>query len=220
MSAIRSDPSNAPQTSDGVDAVAAALVRLNAHVLGGVLALLAGAGLFLATLLLAWRGGPMTGQMLRLLAHFFPGYAVSFGGAVVGALWAAGAGYAIGFCIGRGYGPWFLSGAARMLERRARGELGPIHTVVSLRPLPFALVSATLLSLGLVVATSWLWLRYGGHASPHLALLAHYLPGYATHPLGALVGAISLFGYSFVAAFGVAAIYGIVARQRKAASRP
>jgi len=69
--------------------VAAALVRLNAHVLGGVLALIAGAGLFAATLVLLAQGGPATGQMLVLLAHFFPGYAISFGGAVIGGLWAA-----------------------------------------------------------------------------------------------------------------------------------
>lgn len=216
MGASPSDPSKA---SRGADAVAAALVRLNAHVLGGVLALLAGSGLFLATLVLHWQGGPMTGQMLGLLAHFFPGYAVSFWGAVVGALWAACSGYAIGFCIGRAYGPWFLTGAARMLERRASGELGEVHRVVSLRPLPFAAVSASLFAIALVLATTWLWWRYGGHPSPHLALLAHYLPGYATDPLGALVGAISLFGYGFIAAFGVAVIYGRVARLRESAAR-
>lgn len=207
------------RASRGVAAVAAALVRLNAHVLGGVLALLFGAGLFLATIVLHWQGGPMTGQMLGLLAHFYPGYAVSFGGAVVGALWGGCTGYVIGYCIGRAYGPWFLTGAARMLERRAAGDLGEVHRVVSLRPLPFAAVSAALPAIGLVLATTWLWWRYGGHPSPHLGLLAHYLPGYATDPLGAFVGAISLFGYGFVAALGVAVIYGRIARLRESALR-
>ena len=207
-----------PPASRDVNAVAAALVRLNAHVLGGVLALLAGPGLFVATLVLLWQGGPSTGQMLGLLAHFLPGYSVSFAGAAIGGLWASLAGYGAGFVVARAYGPWVLSGAARMVERRASGELGAVHTVLSLRPLPFAAVSALLLSLGLVLATSWLWWRYGGHASPHLELLANYLPGYASHPLGALVGALSLFGYGFATAFSVAWIYGLVARARNAGS--
>lgn len=206
----------APPASKEVNAVATALVRLNAHVFGGVMALLAGPGLFVVTLVLQWQGGPSTGQMLELLAHFFPGYSVSFAGAAIGGLWASLAGYVVGFLVARAYGPWLLTGTARMVERRASGELGAVHTVLSLRPLPFAAVTASLLSLGLVVATSWLWWRYGGHASPHLELLASYLPGYASHPLGALVGAVSLFGYGFAAAFSVASIYGLVARARNA----
>jgi len=196
--------------------VAAALVRLNAHVLGVVLALLAGTALFLATLALHLQGGPMTGQMLGLLAHFFPGYAVTFGGALAGGFWAGLTGYVVGYTLGRAFGAWFLTGAARMVEQRATGELGQQHTIRSLRPLPFAAVTASLLSIGLVVATSWLWWRYGGHASPHLELLAHYLPGYTTDPLGAVIGSLSLFGYGFVAAFGIAGIYGVVARLRNA----
>jgi len=204
----------ARKSSSGFSAVAAALVRLNAHVLGAVFGLLGGVGLFAATLVLELQGGRLTGQMLGLLAHFFPGYSVSLSGAVVGGLWASLAGYLIGFAVGRAYGPWVLSGATRMLERRAAAVPGPVHVVVSLRPVAFAAVSATLLAVGLVLATSWLWWRYGGRPSPHLELLAHYLPGYATDPLGSLVGALSLFGYGFVAAFGVAWVYGVVARAR------
>jgi ascorbate-specific PTS system EIIC-type component UlaA len=194
--------------------VARALVRLNAHVLGVVLGLLAGSALLVATLVLVVQGGPQTGQMLGLLAHFFPGYAVSVGGAFVGGAWGAVVGYAIGHLLGRAFGPWFLSGAARMVERRAAGELGERHTIRSLRPLAFATVSAGLAAAGLILATSWLWWRYGGHESPHLALLGHYLPGYSTDPLGAFVGAPALFAYVFTAAFGVAWLYGVVARVR------
>ena len=70
-------------------AVAGALVRLNAHLLGAVVALVLGVSLFVATVVLLLQGGPQTGQMLSLLAHFFPGYGMSFGVDVVGAVCAA-----------------------------------------------------------------------------------------------------------------------------------
>ena len=69
--------------------VATALVRLNAHMLGGVLALLFGGGLCVITWLLLWQGGAHTGQMLSLLAHLLPGFAVSPVGAIVGGVGAA-----------------------------------------------------------------------------------------------------------------------------------
>ncbi|MCA9511627.1 MAG: hypothetical protein KC560_13040 [Myxococcales bacterium] len=199
-------------------AVAGALVRLNAHVLGAVLALVLGASLFVATLVLLVQGGPQTGQMLSLLAYFFPGYGMSFGGAIVGGLWGALAGYVVGFAVGRAYGPWMLRGTVRMLDRRARGEVG-VHTIVSLRPVAFATVSAALLAVGLLVATNWLWLRSGGVPSPHLLLLTNYLPGYATNPLGSVVGAFWVFVYGFTGAFGVAWIYGKVSLARNGPPR-
>lgn len=202
--------------ASGEPAVAGALVRLNAHVLGAVLALVFGLSLFLATLVLLVQGGPATGQMLSLLAHFFPGYGMSFGGALVGGLWATLLGYAIGFAVGRAYGPWMLRGTVRMLDRRARGIVG-VHTIVSLRPVAFATVSASLLAAGLLLATNWLWIRGGGKPSPHLLLLSNYLPGYATNPLGSLVGAFWIGAYGFAAAFGIAWIYGKVSMARNGA---
>jgi len=202
--------------------IAAPLVRLNAHLLGACFALLAGPALFLATIVLVLRGGEAVGQMLGLLSHFFPGYAVSVGGAFVGAFWAALFAYLMGFSVGRAFGPWLLGAATRHLSEGVapaspNAQLGG-RVIVSLRPLPFALVTASLLSFGLVAATSWLWWRYGGHPSPHLELLAHYLPGYSSDPVGSLRGAFWLFLYSAAGAFGVAWIYGVVARARSRAS--
>ena len=194
-------------------AMAAALIRLNAHMLGGVLAVVCGVGLFLATWALLWQGGPRTGQMLSLLGHLLPGFSVSPAGAVLGGLGAAVAGYAVGLCVGRAYGPWLLRDA-EALRRTSAGASTPGGVLVSLRPLPFALVSAGLLCMGLVSATTWLWWRYGGHPSPNLELLGHYLPGYSSDPLGALVGAVSLSVYGFVGAGAVAWLYGVFARRR------
>ena len=200
-----------PQTADSMTA---ALVRLNARILGGVLALLCGGGLFLVTCVLVLQGGPRTGQMLGLLDHFLPGFYVSPAGAVAGGLSAAVLGYGVGLCVGRAYGPWLLRDDTGTDEERGRRGSGSRNVLLSLRPLPFALVSAALLGLGLIALTCWLWWRYGGHASPHLDLLAHYLPGYSSDPAGALIGAVSLALYGFAAAGAVAWLYGVFARSR------
>jgi hypothetical protein len=199
------------QTDDRVETV---LIRLNAHMLGGVLAVLFGVGLCLATWILLWQGGARTGQMLGLLSHLLPGFAVSPGGAIAGGIGAGLLGYAIGLGVGLAYGPWLLRGAGGSTFASEGRAGGPGGVLLSLRPLPLALVSAALLAVALVLVTTWLWWRYGGHASPHLDLLVHYLPGYSSDPLGALVGAVTLAGYGFVAAFSVAWLYGAIARLR------
>lgn len=204
-------------TGNGTDPVAGALVKLNAHVLGAAIALLFGAGLFFATLILMIQGGDHTGQMLTLLAYFFPGFGISLGGAIAGGFWAAFGGYVAGFVVGRSYGPWFLRGAVRMLDRRARDDIPSAigaHTIVGLRPLPFATVTASLLGVGLLLATNWLWFRSGGHVSPNLELLSNFLPGFESNPLGSLFGAFWTFVYAFISAFGVAWIYGKVSMAR------
>lgn len=195
--------------------VTAALVRLNAHVLGGVVGVLSGAAIFFATLILVLQGGENPGQMLVLLAHFFPGYGMSFGGAVAGGFWLTFVGYAVGFIVGRAYGPWFLRGAARMLDLEAddSGIVGA-HTIVGLRPTPFATVTGSLLALGLFFATNWLFLRYDGVASPNLDLLSNFMPGFESNPVGSLFGAFWIFVYGFGAAFGIAWIYGKVSTAR------
>jgi hypothetical protein len=186
-----------------------ALVRFNAAVMGAVVGVVASVGLFVTTAVLLIRGGENPGPMLGQISYLFPGYAVTWGGAFVGALWAFLVGGALGVVLGLAYGPWLLRSATRALDAPP-GEAFP--GVLLLRPLPFALVSAALLSAGLLVATNWLMLR--GHPSPHLALLTHYLPGYTTDFMGSLVGAFWVFLYGFIAAGLVALIYDRVAALR------
>lgn len=77
-----------------------AVARLNANVCGLVLGAMAGVLLMVLTLVLIAKGGENVGQHLSLLGHFFPGYAVSLGGAFVGLLWGFVAGYVAGAAIG------------------------------------------------------------------------------------------------------------------------
>jgi hypothetical protein len=194
--------------------MAQALVRFNAAVMGAVVGVVASVGVFVATAVLLLRGGENPGPMLGLLRYVFPGYTVTWGGALVGAFWALLAGAALGMVLGFAYGPWLLRGATRALDAQPGGDGAdePDSGVLLLRPLPFALVSAGLLSAGLFVTTNWLALR--GWPSPHLALLAHYLPGYTTDLLGSLVGAFWVFLYAFLATGLAAVVYDRVAALR------
>jgi hypothetical protein len=75
------------------------LVTLNGRAWGISLGLLAGIGLFLATMILVLKGGPDTGRHLGLLGQYFPGYDVTFLGALIGFAYAFVAAYLLGRLI-------------------------------------------------------------------------------------------------------------------------
>ena len=76
------------------------LLRLNARAWGIAIGLLLGVGLFLATALLVFKGGPTVGPHLSLLGEYLPGYRVTWGGAFVGFVYMFVIGYATGRIIG------------------------------------------------------------------------------------------------------------------------
>jgi hypothetical protein len=82
------------------EAIERVVVRMNAALTGVVLGLLAGAGLFLATVWLLIKGGPHPGIHLMLLGQYFPGYTVSWTGSLVGFGYA----FMIGFLTGAALG--------------------------------------------------------------------------------------------------------------------
>jgi len=77
--------------------IARSIARLRAGIMAIVVGTLSGTGLLVATVWLLIRGGENVGQHLALLRNFFPGYTVTWGGAVIGFLWAAVAGGVIGW---------------------------------------------------------------------------------------------------------------------------
>lgn len=81
----------------------AAVARLRSGILAVVFALVSGTGLFLATAWLLVRGGDPVGPHLSLLGQFFLGYRVSWPGAFVGFVWAAGVGAVVGAAVGWTY---------------------------------------------------------------------------------------------------------------------
>jgi hypothetical protein len=94
-------------------------LRLNSTVAGIVTGLVVGWTVFAATVWLVVKGGPVVGPHLALLGHFFIGYTVSWGGAVVGFLYGCGVGFAVGAFVAAVYN--------RILDLRHRPGPGPEH---------------------------------------------------------------------------------------------
>jgi len=79
------------------------VLQLNARAWGISFGLLAGLGLFGATLFLVIKGGQNVGAHLGLLEVFFPGYSVTVGGAFIGLVYGFVLGYGVGRLIGALY---------------------------------------------------------------------------------------------------------------------
>jgi hypothetical protein len=79
--------------------VARTVARLRAGIVAVVTGLVAGSGLFLATLWLVVKGGPHVGQNLGLLRAYYPGYTVTWTGSLVGFVYGALTGAVLGWCV-------------------------------------------------------------------------------------------------------------------------
>ena len=78
--------------------LASVLAPLERHAFGVAIGTLSGVAVFLLTASdLLWH--PQPGLSLELLGQYFPGYGVTWAGAVVGLLWAFIVGYAAGWFI-------------------------------------------------------------------------------------------------------------------------
>ena len=75
------------------------LLRLNAVATGLTVGVLSGLGLFLLTIILVIKGGPVVGPNLALLGQYFPGYTVTAVGSLVGFAYAFITGFVIGFSL-------------------------------------------------------------------------------------------------------------------------
>jgi hypothetical protein len=93
------------------------LMRLNGVILGLILGLLLGLGVFLATIILLFKGGEPVGPHLALLGQFFIGYRVTFAGSIIGLLYGFGFGFVIGYMIASLYN-WL----ANFREKRWPGK--------------------------------------------------------------------------------------------------
>lgn len=94
-------PTESPVVAERV--VQQAFARLNGRAWGVAFALLAGLGILISTWVLVLEGGQQVGQHLVLLAMFFPGYSVTFGGGLIGFVYGFVVGYALGRLIGTIY---------------------------------------------------------------------------------------------------------------------
>jgi hypothetical protein len=79
--------------------LAQAILRLNGWILGTVFGILGGLVVFLATIWLVLKGGPVVGPHLSLLSQFFIGYSVTYTGSVIGAVYGFVCGFVAGWII-------------------------------------------------------------------------------------------------------------------------
>ena len=75
------------------------MVRFNATVQGIVTGLVLGLVVFVATIWLVIKGGPVVGPHLALLGQYFIGYRVTLGGSFIGFAWGFVVGFALGFFV-------------------------------------------------------------------------------------------------------------------------
>ena len=94
--------------------VARAVARLRAGIVAVVTAMVAGFGLFAATLWLLIKGGPQVGKNLNLLGNYYPGYSVTWTGSFVGFFYGAITGALLGWCVA-----WLYNALA---QRRANAS--------------------------------------------------------------------------------------------------
>ena len=71
--------------------------RVDPIALGAALGIVIAAMTFVATAILVLKGGPAAGIHLSLLSNYWPGYDVSVVGALMGAAYGGGCGFAFGF---------------------------------------------------------------------------------------------------------------------------
>ncbi|MEO6026259.1 MAG: NAD(P)/FAD-dependent oxidoreductase [Candidatus Binatia bacterium] len=79
------------------DAFARAFGKLDRTGFGIAVGAVVGMLIFLATLVLVLRGGPVVGPHLALLAQYFPGYRVTLGGSLIGLAYGCLAGFVTGW---------------------------------------------------------------------------------------------------------------------------
>ena len=97
-------PSRLVPTPAGIDErlrrqLDAVFAPLDALALGVAFGVVGAVGLFIATAVLLFRGGPVVGPNLVLLAHYLPGFGMSWTSAVMGAADAAIVGFGLGYVV-------------------------------------------------------------------------------------------------------------------------
>jgi hypothetical protein len=101
--------------------IEAAFAKLDAVALGTAVGIVAGLGLFIATIALLLKGGPVVGPTLSLMNNLLLGFSVTLPGAVIGLVEASVGGFMLGYSFAslRNVG---IDAYAWLLQRRAMAE--------------------------------------------------------------------------------------------------
>jgi hypothetical protein len=192
-----------------------AAIRFNALMLGVTAGTLAAVIIYFATHASMAKWGSESGNYLGLLAIFFPGYSVSSSGAWVGAFWAFVYGGSCSALSYRLYGRVLGTRIADILLSTVPTE-NPVlkPSVLRLHGFSLGLAIGAIAALCLFFSTTWLVVRGTADESVHAALFSNYIPGYSVSYGGALLGALELFAFVFVASLLLAAVYNKIVEFR------
>ena len=190
-----------------------AAVKVNTLLLAGVFACVGGLSLFAVTYLSLYRGLPEPGYYLNLLGVFLPGYSVSPSGAWIGLVWGAVIGGLLAVLFYRIY--------AHSIESQVREYLWGAENDRDLLDVTLyfdgnflGLALGIIVASGLMVTTGWLVFRGTASTSIHAQLLHNYLPGYSVSIAGGAIGAVQLFGVTYLLCHLFSWIYNRVAKWR------
>jgi hypothetical protein len=193
-------PSETPELSmDEKIRAASVLVRINARAWGVATGAVLGLGLFLATLILVWKGGSDVGAHLGRLRNVLPFYTVSTTGAFLGLVY----GFFIGYGLGRLFGP---RRAVTPANGRGAADEDRSEIHVRLSPRSWSMLLGGLLALLLFLTTNVLALR-GGDVGPMLRRLDVYFPGYSVDFTGSLIGGAYMLALGWIVGQCVAFVY-------------
>ena len=93
------------------------LVKLNAVILGVVIGLVLGSLLFIVTIWLVIKDGPVVGPNLALLGQFYIGYEVTYLGSLIGFGYGFLTGFVAGFVTATIYN-WIIGQSSKQQETR------------------------------------------------------------------------------------------------------
>ncbi len=186
-----------------------ASIKLNTRLLAVVFGFISGFSLLLITYMSLYRGMPDTGQYLKLLGIFLPGYEVSPLGAWIGFFWAALIGAFIAAMFYRIYSKSIPDLIKDYLESGLEND-DLLDMPMRLSGHYLGLALGSVLAAGLLITTNWLVIRGTADESTHAQLLVNFLPGYSVSTIGSFIGAIELFVINYVLSLLFSKIYNSV----------
>lgn len=186
-----------------------ASIKLNTRLLAGVFGLISGLSLLIITYISLYRGMPDTGQYLRLLGVFLPGYEVSHFGAWVGFFWGTIIGAILAAMFYRIYAQ-SIPGLIQDYLRDGASNDDLLGMPMRLNGHYLGLALGTIIAGGLIVTTNWLVILGTADESTHAQLLVNFLPGYSVSTVGSFIGAIGLFAVNYVLSLLFSWIYNSV----------
>jgi hypothetical protein len=195
-----------------------AAVKLNTRLLAGMFGCVFGLSLFLLTYLSLYRGLPNTGQYLKLLGIFLPGYEVSHAGAWIGLFWGAAIGATLTALFYKIYARG-LTGQIQIICEGGKKLDRLLGATMYFDGKYLGLALGTIVAGGLIVTTNWLVFRGTADQSVHAMLLANYLPGYSVSLVGSVIGALEMFTLTFLLSLLFSWIYNRLASMRAADSK-